>query len=81
MIFFLFVSAKPLPVVTWYRNEIAVSNLSVSVPSGGPSHVRAELRVNKLTRRDLHSELTCHARNNPKTPPLAATLHVDMNCK
>lgn len=76
-----FFTAKPPPVVTWSRNEIVVSNQSVAVPSGTTSFVRSELRITGLGRRDVHSELTCRASNNNRTPPLAATLHVDMNCK
>lgn len=76
-----FLSGKPLPVVTWYRNDLMWNNVSVALPSGGNSHVRSELRITNLGRRDVHSELTCRASNNPKTPPLAATLQVDMNCE
>lgn len=79
--FFGIVSAKPLPAVTWFRNDMVVSNASVALPSAGTTHVRSELRISGLGRRDVHSELTCQATNNPKTQPLAATLHVDMNCK
>jgi hypothetical protein len=73
--------AKPLPTVTWFRNDVMVSNVSIALPSGGTTHVRSELRITGLGRRDVHSELTCQALNNPKTAPLASTLHVDMNCK
>ena len=73
--------AKPLPTVTWFRNDVVVSNVSVALPSAGTTHVRSELRITGLGRRDVHSELTCQATNNPKTAPLASTLHVDMNCK
>jgi hypothetical protein len=75
------VLAKPLPTVTWFRNDVMVSNVSIALPSGGTTHVRSELRITGLGRRDVHSELTCQALNNPKTAPLASTLHVDMNCK
>ncbi|XP_063905692.1 nephrin isoform X2 [Zophobas morio] len=71
--------AKPLPTVTWFRNDVVVSNVSVALPSAGTTHVRSELRITGLGRRDVHSELTCQATNNPKTAPLASTLHVDMN--
>nr|XP_015837001.1 PREDICTED: nephrin isoform X2 [Tribolium castaneum] len=75
----LTVIAKPLPSVTWFRNDVVVSNVSVALPRAGTTHVRSELRITGLGRRDVHSELTCQASNNPKTPPLASTLHVDMN--
>nr|XP_023021733.1 hemicentin-1 [Leptinotarsa decemlineata] len=71
--------AKPPPKVTWFRNDLAVSNTSVALPTAGSTHVRSEIRIEDLGRRDVHSELTCQASNNPRTPPLAATLHVDMN--
>lgn len=67
--------------MTWFRNDLPVSNVSVAIPSDGTTHVRSELRITGLSRRDVHSELTCQAVNNQKTQPLAATLHVDMNCK
>lgn len=70
---------KPLPTVLWLRNDIPVTNESVALPSAGTTHVRSELRILGLTRQDVHSELTCQAYNNPKTQPLASTLHVDMN--
>ncbi|KAK5647693.1 hypothetical protein RI129_002585 [Pyrocoelia pectoralis] len=70
---------KPLPTVAWYRNDVLVSNVSMILPGGGSTHVQSELRITGLGRRDVHSELTCQAFNNPRTQPLAATLHVDMN--
>ncbi|XP_065168028.1 nephrin isoform X3 [Atheta coriaria] len=71
---------KPIPHVAWYRNEMVVTNKSVVLPSGGgKSHVRSELRVAGLGRRDVHSQLTCQAYNNDRTPPLSSTLHLDMN--
>lgn len=75
-------AGKPIPHVAWYRNEMVVTNKSVVLPSGGgKSHVRSELRVAGLGRRDVHSQLTCQAYNNDRTPPLSSTLHLDMNCK
>ncbi|KAG5882145.1 hypothetical protein JTB14_011775 [Gonioctena quinquepunctata] len=71
--------AKPLPMVIWFRNDLVVSNMSVPLPTAGTTHVRSEIRITGLGRRDVHSELTCQASNNPRTQPLAATLHVDMN--
>nr|CAH7769565.1 unnamed protein product [Callosobruchus chinensis] len=41
--------------------------------------MRSELRITNLGRRDVHSELSCQAANNRRTPPLTATVHVDMN--
>ncbi|XP_022907185.1 neural cell adhesion molecule 2-like [Onthophagus taurus] len=70
---------KPAPIVTWFRNDVPVTNDSVALPSAGTTHVRSELKVSGLSRQDVHSELTCQAYNNPKTQPLASTLHVDMN--
>lgn len=67
--------------MTWLRNDVEVSNASSILPSAGTTHVRSELKVSGLGRKDVHSELTCQAANNPRTQPLAATLHVDMNCK
>ncbi|KAF5271773.1 hypothetical protein FQA39_LY08096 [Lamprigera yunnana] len=61
------------------RNDVLVSNVSMVLPGGGSTHVQSELRISGLGRRDVHSELTCQANNNPRTQPLAATLHVDMN--
>lgn len=70
-----------MPKVIWYRNDAEVSNNSTVLPSAGTTHVRSELKVSGLSRKDVHSELTCQASNNPRTQPLAATLHVDMNCE
>ncbi|XP_044729672.1 protein turtle-like [Chrysoperla carnea] len=82
---------KPVPQVTWYRNDVPVSSskatttilpsssLGSSAFGSGSTRVRSELTITHLTRDDVHSELTCRASNNNKTAPLAATLHVDMN--
>ncbi|XP_050305453.1 protein turtle homolog B-like isoform X2 [Anthonomus grandis grandis] len=76
---------KPPPTVTWLINDQPVENSSnvgitptVLVPNNGKL-VRSDLRIENLSRKDVHSEITCQATNNNKTPPHAATLHVDMN--
>jgi hypothetical protein len=85
----LLFTGVPVPKVRWLRNDIAV-------PSAAPRRavnpgrkavvatsgvVSAELMIERLGRGDLHSELTCQAINNNRTTPLAATVHVDMNCE
>lgn len=76
------VLAKPLPQVMWYRNDVMVSNTSIVMASSKTaSQVRSEIEIQGLSRKDVHTELTCRATNNNKTAPLEATVHVDMNCK
>lgn len=82
-----FFSGKPPPKVTWLINDQPVQNLSnigISSTTLVPNNsrvVRSDLRITNLSRKDVHSEITCQATNNDKIPPHAATLHVDMNCK
>ncbi|KAF7265531.1 hypothetical protein GWI33_021066 [Rhynchophorus ferrugineus] len=85
---FYHVDRKPPPKVVWFINDQPVQNTSrigvsaASTPTSSTLRtVRSELRITNLSRKDVHSELTCQAANNNKTGPLAATLHVDMNCK
>lgn len=86
MIFFL-ISGKPSPKITWLINDQPVRNStevgvsSTVLASANSRTVRSDLRLTDLSRKDVHSEITCQATNNNRTSPLAATLHVDMNCK
>ncbi|KAJ8873985.1 hypothetical protein PR048_024825 [Dryococelus australis] len=69
--------SKPRPAVSWYRNDELQSAREEVVAAG--DKVRSELVVRGLGREDLHSQLKCVARNNNRTQPLEATVHVDMN--
>ncbi|XP_066262553.1 nephrin-like isoform X2 [Euwallacea similis] len=76
---------KPPPKITWLINDQPVqngSNIGVSSTTIVPNNsrvVRSDLRITNLSRKDVHSEMTCQASNNAKISPHAATLHVDMN--
>ncbi|KAF4525469.1 hypothetical protein B566_EDAN004881 [Ephemera danica] len=87
---------SPVPRVHWLRNSLAVHTpfIGSARRAGGISRkgsgltlaglagvVSAELVIEQLGRGDLHSELTCQASNNNRSPPLNATVHVDMNCE
>ncbi|XP_063232136.1 hemicentin-1-like [Bacillus rossius redtenbacheri] len=68
---------KPKPTVLWYRNDEMQSAQEEAGDVG--DQVRSELVIMNLGREDLHSQLRCVARNNNRTQPLEATVHVDMN--
>lgn len=78
----VYFAGKPRPWVKWFRNEIEIEGkLDPVQESEGASHVRSEIVIEDLGRKDVHSELTCQAGNNNKSTPLSSTLHLDMNCK
>ncbi|KAG8235231.1 hypothetical protein J437_LFUL010381 [Ladona fulva] len=67
---------SPAPL---YPTDPGASGSSLGTP--GVAHVTNELVIPSLGRSDLHSQLTCQAANNNRSLPLAATVHVDMNCE
>ena len=69
-------------MVRWLRNDRPIRE-GVAIIRGEEeeSHIQTTIEIPHLHRRDLHSQLTCSAHNNNRTSPLAATVHVDMNCE
>ncbi|KAL1513587.1 hypothetical protein ABEB36_002981, partial [Hypothenemus hampei] len=77
---------RPLPKITWLINDEPVVNSSdigvsfTTIIINNTTIARSHLRKTNLSRKDVHSEITCQAKNNNKTTHIyAATLHVDMN--
>ncbi|CAB3364967.1 Hypothetical predicted protein [Cloeon dipterum] len=71
---------QPVPKVRWLRNDVVVQSSSPRRKKQSPGGVvSAEILIDQLDRKDVHSELTCQAINNNKTAPLSASVHVDMN--
>ncbi|XP_024886756.1 neural cell adhesion molecule 2-like [Temnothorax curvispinosus] len=67
---------KPVPMVSWYRNDRFVTNRTTT-PSSGVT--RSEIVIQNLNRDDVHSVLTCNATNNNRSIPLSSSVRVDMN--
>lgn len=66
---------NPKPLLTWLKNDQGVGEVVETLDE----KIRAEILIENLGRKDLHSELTCQASNNNRTQPLSATVHIDMN--
>lgn len=77
MDFFTFLSGKPPPAVTWWKDSILLDDSYQA-----HNHVvRNELVIDSLDRSDLHSAYTCQASNNNISVPAVNAVTVDMNCK
>ncbi|XP_042886262.1 synaptogenesis protein syg-2-like [Penaeus japonicus] len=66
----------PRPKVTWWERGSLLDNVSEL----NTSHViRNTLSLPPLTRRDLHRNVTCQARNSNLVPPMTSTISLDMH--
>lgn len=68
-------SGKPLPRLIWLRDGRAVDETFVRVFD---DTVRNDLWMPSLGRQDLDAVLTCEASNSNSTPPLAASVQIDL---
>jgi CD80-like C2-set immunoglobulin domain len=76
------VAGQPVPKVRWMRNDVMVASTTPRRKNPAPAGVvSAQILIDHLDRKDVHSELTCQAINNNKSAPVSASVHVDMNCK
>ena len=82
---FQFVSGRPTPRVTWWRDHALLDDVSEEIESDGSIlgniRVTNELRLNHLRREDLHTILTCQASNNNISVPVSTSVKLDMHCK
>lgn len=69
---------NPPPVLRWYKNNQSIDE-SYSLSSNNLT-VYNDLVLNRLTRSDLNSILTCEANNNI-TKPIKSSVSIDINCK
>ena len=70
---------QPSPAVTWWRDHQIVDDSSEQTAAGRVSNI---LTIPALQRSDLHSILTCQARNsNTSAVSIATSVKLDMTCK
>ena len=70
---------QPSPAVTWWRDHQIVDDSSEETAPGRVSNI---LTIPALHRSDLHSILTCQARNsNTSAVSIATSVKLDMTCK
>ena len=69
---------QPSPAVTWWRDHQIVDD---SFDQVSQFKVRNILSIPSLRRSDLHSILTCQARNNKESVPVSTSVKLDMTCK
>ena len=74
----LVLGGQPSPVVTWWRDHLIVDN---SYNKTEEFKVTNILTIPSLRRSDLHSILTCQARNNNESVPVSTSVKLDMTCK
>ncbi|XP_076226361.1 neural cell adhesion molecule 2 isoform X2 [Nomia melanderi] len=67
---------KPAPTVSWHRNDVLVSDKTLTVRDGV---MRSELVIENLGRDDVRTVLTCNATNNNRSVPLSSSVLVKMN--
>ena len=75
-----FLSGRPTPKVTWWRDHALLDDVSEVVDEVS-GKVTNELRLVQLRRTDLHSILTCQASNNNISVPASTSVKLDMHCK
>ena len=78
MIKCLVLGGQPSPAVTWWRDHQIVDD---SFDQTSSFQVTNLLTIPALRRTDLHSILTCQAKNNNESVPLSTSVKLDMTCK
>ena len=74
----LVLGGHPSPSVTWWRDHQIVDN---SYNKTAEFKVTNLLTIPSLRRSDLHSILTCQARNNNESVAVSTSVKLDMTCK
>lgn len=77
IIFSLF-AGRPQPKVTWWNGNKEIDQSSHSLSDRRVGNI---LTLGKLTRQNLHMQLTCQAANNNLTTPITSTVTLDLNRK
>jgi len=75
MIKCLVLGGQPSPAVTWWRDHQIVDD---SFDQTSSFQVTNLLTIPALRRTDLHSILTCQAKNNNESVPLSTSVKLDM---
>jgi hypothetical protein len=74
----LSLAGRPLPQVTWWRDNILLNTTSVQILD---KKVKNTLQLSRLERKDLHNSYVCQSSNNDVSPPLTSSVTLDLNCK
>lgn len=74
-LFFVSSTGNPYPAVSWWYRGVLVDS---EVESHSGELTSNTVTLPRLTRDDLRAEVTCQASNTNSTPPLSATVSVDM---
>jgi hypothetical protein len=72
------ISGRPLPQVTWWRDNVLLNTTSIQILD---KKVKNTLQLNRLERKDLHNSYVCQASNNDVSHPLTSSVTLDLNCK
>jgi hypothetical protein len=77
-IFVCLCEGKPAPILYWYRDNVLIDDSYIIGSSNNTVH--NDLMINKLTRNDLNSVLSCKATNN-LTKAITTSVSIDINRK
>ncbi|XP_061389228.1 hemicentin-1, partial [Musca vetustissima] len=68
---------KPIPEITWLRDDIKLLSQNKYISSG--HYVESEISLGPLGRSDLKSHISCRASNHPRATPVETVVQIDMN--
>lgn len=77
-IYIFLLPGQPPPSVLWWRSRRIIDD---SYELSGRGLTRNEFFIDKLQRKDLMATLTCQASNNNISPPVEASVTLDINCE
>ncbi|XP_023158899.1 hemicentin-1 isoform X2 [Ceratitis capitata] len=72
------VGGRPQPKVTWWSGNKEIDQSSHPLSDRRVGNI---LTLGKLTRENLHMQLTCQAANNNLTMPITSTVTLDLNLR
>ncbi|XP_049813895.1 nephrin-like [Schistocerca nitens] len=72
------VGGRPPPRVTWWQDNTLLTDRWEVISH---ERVRNKLRLQQLSRRQLHAVLTCQAESSPLAAPVAGSITLDLNLR